>query len=285
MTTPRLAINTGYGRLYRLPSTPAENVEDWRASVESGLLVPSVTNVIGVMDKPYLQAWHAKLAAEEAVAVVMEHPNLVAEKPEKAQKWFKEAAKRYTEGAADIGDRVHDSVERLSRGEEDFTADEDIEAFVTSWKKFVKEFEPEFLHLEATCYGWVPADDDGPPLGYAGTADFIARIRGKVVVGDYKSGKAVHTEAGIQLSSLAHAEMITLEDDSLVPMPAVDGGIAVHLRRSGFSVYPVTVDGVAWDAFCKCRRLWNFHAENLHSRAPLLLGSALSKLPDAGLTF
>ena len=52
MTTPALAQNVkGKGRHYQHPN---------------GDMVPSVTNVIGILDKPALPRWAAKMVAERA---------------------------------------------------------------------------------------------------------------------------------------------------------------------------------------------------------------------------
>ncbi|HEY7822245.1 MAG TPA: hypothetical protein VIG24_05410 [Acidimicrobiia bacterium] len=52
MTTPALAQNVrGKGRHYQHPN---------------GDMVPSVTNVIGILDKPALPRWAAKMVAESA---------------------------------------------------------------------------------------------------------------------------------------------------------------------------------------------------------------------------
>ena len=63
MTTPALAQNVkGKGRHYQHPKT--------------GELVPSVTNIIGVLNKPALPRWAAKVVAEQAAAMKTSLPNL-----------------------------------------------------------------------------------------------------------------------------------------------------------------------------------------------------------------
>jgi hypothetical protein len=278
MTTPLLAQATDFGRLYRSPLSADGDTVNVRAAVEAGLLVPSVTNVIGVLHKPYLMTWYAKRAAEEAVAVSQSHPGLMGQRPRKAIEYLKTAAERTSAAAAALGDEVHQACEDLSRGSEPHVSAA-AAPYVKAWRAFVQDFAPEFLHVEATCFGKTP---DG--LGYAGTADFIARINGRVVVGDYKTGKAVHTEASLQLAALAHAEQITTDDQTdLTTMPVVDGGVVLHLTPSGYRLFPVDVHGPAWAHFTRLRAIWDFHQENLTSRAPLFVGGAVIH-PEA-LTF
>lgn len=275
MTTPHLSHATDYGRLYRRPDVPAEAIGDVHDAVTQGLLVPSVTNVIDVMNKPYLQTWYAKMAAQEAVEVSKSHPGLMAQRPWRAVDYLKNAATRHTEAAASLGDTVHNIVEALSLGQSPAVPDE-AAGFVAGWHQFVDDFSPTFLRAEASCFGYV----DGPAgeLGYAGTTDFIAQINGLTVIGDYKTGRSIHTEAALQLSALAHSRFITNEDHSeLSAMPAIDGGVVLHLTATGYVLYPVDIFGEPWESFSHLRRVWGFHQRNLVSRKPLFVrGAALS---------
>lgn len=267
MTSPLLAMATTHGRLYRKPTTdPAALPETIRGALDLGLLMPSVTNVIGLMDKPHLLTWYGKMAAEAAVSVNVSHPGLMESRPRDAVDWLKNAALRSSNQSGALGDEVHNAVELLADGSPAEVGD-DAQLFVNGWHQFIADFSPEFLHLEATCFGQV--DGGAGPLGYAGTADFVARINGLVVVGDTKTGKNIHTEATLQLTSLAHADHLVDADGNLAAMPHIDGGVILHLTRNGYKLYPVPLTGENWDTFSGLRRVWDFHQENLVSRAPL----------------
>lgn len=278
MTTPQLSHATDYGRLYRRPDVPAEAIGDVDAAVSQGLLVPSVTNVIDVMNKPYLQTWYGKMAAQAAVDVSKTHPGLMAQRPWRAVDFLKNAAVRHTEAAASVGDTVHNICEALSLGQNP-EVPEEVKGFVDGWHQFVADFSPTFLRAEATCFGFI----DGPEgeLGYAGTADFLATINGLTVIGDYKTGRSIHTEAALQLSALAHSRFITNDDHSeLSAMPAIDGGVVLHLTAKGYVLHPVDIFGEPWESFSHLRRVWNFHQRNLVAKAPLFVRGGVST-PDA----
>lgn len=269
MTTPRLAHATKYGRLYQKPDADPTLLRPALEAIERGLLLPSVTNVIDVLSKPFLQTWYGKRAAEDAVQINSTHPGLIEAKPVEAIKWISTAALRTSNSAAELGDKVHNAVEMLARGEEPEVTP-DIEGHIKSWLKFVKDYNPEFLFLEATAYGTVSTVKG--PKGYAGTADFIAKINGKTYVGDYKTGKSIHTEAALQLAALSHAQEILEEaSQTLVAMPKIDGGFVVHLTSKGYSVFVINDLLPAWEQFQKMRDLWDFHQTNLNSRAPLFM--------------
>ena len=99
MTTPALAENVrGKGRHYRTPE---------------GELVPSVTNVIGILDKPALPRWSAKMVAERAA--VMKHSLAKMDDGDivdtlKAVPWQRSSR------AADRGTDIHSYLEHLLNG-------------------------------------------------------------------------------------------------------------------------------------------------------------------------
>lgn len=266
MTTPRLAHSTKFGRLYQRPETPASELKPHADALRNGLLMPSVTNVIDVLNKPFLQTWYAKRAAEDAVQVNTTHPGLMESKPQDAIKWIAGAALRTSNSAAELGDKVHEAVEVLANGEvPEITPD--IKGYVKSWEDFVSEQNPNFRFLEATAYGKI-----GSGLKYAGTADFIAEFNGKLYVGDYKTGKSIHTEAALQLSALAHAREIYDEVlDQMIPMPKIDGGLVVHLTANGYKLHVVEDLAKPYEVFVQLRNVWEFYSQNSATMSPLFL--------------
>lgn len=264
MTSPALAISTQYGRLYRRPETPLNSVSDVDAALEANLLMPSVTNVIDTLNKPFLSNWYAKRAAEDAVQVIQDHPGLVQKKPQEAIKWISGAARRTARTAADLGDTVHNYVELLAQGVEPTEVLDDVAAkYVDSWKRFIEDKSPEFLYLEATVFGEV----EGTGKAYAGTADFIAKIDGKLIVGDYKTGRSVHAEASLQLSALSHGTHLTTPD-GIIEMPKLDGECVVHLSPNGYSIWDTTQSDRAWSVFSGLRELWDFQKDSNAASGP-----------------
>lgn len=274
MTVPRWSVKSDYGRLYRHPSATDAQIKDVDAALEKGLLMPSVTNIIDSLDKPFLRTWYAKRTAEDAVKVNASHPGLMERKPQAAIAWLSKAAQRTMDEAASLGDKVHNAAEALSLGNDPGELDSVVASYIEGWHKFVEDFSPEFLHTEATCFGTIP--DNDRKLAYAGTADFIAKIDGLVVVGDYKSGKSIHDSVAQQLSAIAHTKELLLPDDSLTSTPEAQGGIAVHLKPHGYEVIPVRLDGEPWEVFSNLRRLWDFKARASASYGPILLEEAIS---------
>lgn len=281
MTSPNLAVSSDFGRLYMKPGTGVDAVRIPEEGLAAGLLCPSVTNVIDVLGKPFLQTWYAREAAKAAVEVSHSHPNSIREKPRQAEKWISEAAPRKAAEAATLGDEVHNALEKLilEGMEQELDISAKAKLYVKSWKNFVTEFQPEFIRVEATCFGSVKFS--GGKLGYAGTADAIVKIGNKTYIVDWKTGRSVHTEAALQLSALAHAEQIVNSDETkLEKMPKIDGGLVVHITANGCKIYPVDVNGEGWAVFERCRSLWDFHTRNINSRAPLFIEEAALSIED-----
>ena len=175
MTEPALAQNVrGKGRHYAHPTT--------------GDLVPSVTNIISVLDKPALPRWSAKMVAETAYRMRHALPEMAESEAVdmlKGSPWSK--SKR----AADRGTDIHAY----------------LEARLNGWE--VEELSPDAEPYRAAADDWLGRDIEivdteltaFHPL-YAGTMDFVARIDGRLTIGDFKTSKAIYDEAALQLSAL-----------------------------------------------------------------------------------
>lgn len=228
MTTPALSRQIeGYGRVYVDPDN-------------SDVTYPSVTTVIGALAVESLTAWKVYKCCRAAA----DHPDHLAKMvrqlgAHRAAKRLSEVPERLANTAGEAGDRVHNWAEATAKGESHPDLSPDEQGYAKAWWSFVGDFRPKWVGLEVTTFNRT--------VGYAGTADFIAVVEGRTVIGDYKTGP-VRNKAALQLAALAHAEVM-MQDDQLVPMIPVDGGLAVHLDRDGhYEVYRPELDP-AWEAF------------------------------------
>lgn len=175
------------GRLYRRPDfILPENFRSLpvlRELIKNGELVPSITNVIGVRGAPFLLPWATKLVATEAIRVTERWPDLIRNSPSKALYYLKNTAEREKIFWGTQGTKIHMVCELLAKSEDiSHIVLTDYERLsVDRWKEWLDLFQPTFKFLEITGFGKTLQD-----LGYAGTADIIAEIEGKTIVGDYK---------------------------------------------------------------------------------------------------
>lgn len=233
MTSPALAVELPDGtRQYRHPLT--------------GELAPSVTTILKMIAKPRLPDWSAKLAATYAVEnwSSMEHL-FEAEKIEKCR-W---AHERYSQERRDIGNLVHEAVDAWNAGRPCDSPPE-IGGYLNSYVKFLTQYRPEVLESEVTLWSRT--------YGYAGTADGIFRIGGKVVLIDVKTGKRVYEEAALQVSALAACDFIIRDDGTEEEIPKVDSLAVIHVRPRSWHLINVErhYDNLA--AFLSAKQLYDW---------------------------
>jgi len=234
MTTPKLAENVkGKGRHYRHPAT--------------GELVPSVTNLVGILDKPALPRWAAKVVAEQAWALRGSIANL---DEAEAVDLLKGSPWRSSTRSANRGTTIHDLLERRTRGEDGFDLTGEAAGYVAGVDAFLRDHDVVPWHTEVTMFG----------RGYAGTADFIGTLDGIPVLLDYKTGKnGPYPEVALQVTALRACDLMIV-DDEIVEVPMVDDGVAVLIKPSGKYVIKRIADPAgAMRAFVALIDAWHWH--------------------------
>ena len=264
MTTPALAFPVkGRGRHYPyLPTDPSVwprnrwqsvNPEDVPDTVDP---FPSVTNILGIIDKPALKHWSARMALTE-----LYEADRFPDTLDEAVKAHAGAYARQAKRRADVGTKAHTVAEALtadlplpaSLSEEDAGF---ADAFMAWWS----DYDPEPITTEATVLD--------VKHRYGGTADLFAVVEGIPTVVDYKtrgSGKkGVYQETWLQLAALASAgEVATPSADGwdLTPQSLTLDGMCVVLSPDGtYQSERVAADVIAdrWmPGFVAARNLWD----------------------------
>lgn len=83
---------------------------------DSRIKVPGVTSVVGMEPKPFLVFWAANEAADAAVANWDIVSKLVERDPAGAKDYLKNAHRRKSKAASDLGSSAHTYFEKLARG-------------------------------------------------------------------------------------------------------------------------------------------------------------------------
>ena len=246
----------------------ARTVNRGRIYTINGQTLWSVTTIIGTgLPKPAIAGWQARTIAEYAVAnwrqigailgnaklrrtdtegtFLVSDPDAVTA----AVDLLKGAPWRESQRKMDVGSAVHAEAEAYVLGLPRPEPAPIVAPYLASFRNFLEDFAPEFEMSEATVYHTREA--------YAGTLDAIVRIGGRTLLVDYKTGKDIYPEVALQLAAYAHAESVLLADGTSVPMPAVEGAFALHLREydpdlpddRGYGVVPVDIGDDPWTAF------------------------------------
>ena len=235
-----------------IPKVPTQTSKGSRFYVDeaTGERQPGVTSIINMLAKPGLRYWFAKMVAEEAVESFSTVLDLVGkQRQDDAIDFLKRAPGRRSGKAADTGTIVHGLVEQLNKGEDPGPVHPDYEGFINRYRTFLDDWQPEFNEVEQTLWN--------STVGYAGTADAIAKVQGEVVVLDLKTGASgIYPEAALQLSAYANAEFVMEPNGTRRPLPPIEAAAAVHLRPEKCQVIPIRLGTDVFETFVALRRVF-----------------------------
>jgi hypothetical protein len=236
LTAPRLAVNVrGRGRHYKNPKT--------------GKLVPSVTNVISVLDKPALSRWASLETAKAAAALKASLPSM---DDEEIVSTLKGAPWRKADRAADRGTTIHEWLEKAMLGEPVPDLDGEALDYEQAAHGWLDAFKPEPVVLECTMFA--PA--------YAGTADGIVNIQGEAWLIDFKTSKGLYESAALQLAALYACKIVANEEEGWSDAPQIDRVAAVRIGTEGqFEMKEVVDLDAHAKAFRACLRVWEWQKD------------------------
>lgn len=247
MTNPKNATTTSRGRSYKWGTEEFTSVT---TILSNGIPKPALTN------------WASKMAATYAV----ENREAWAElENDAAIDLIKGAPWRDRDKAASLGSNLHDYAEAEALGKPMPEADLILAPYVDQVRKFVKDFEVEFLMSEATVYS--------RKHQYAGTLDGIVVINGKTYLMDWKTSRSgIFAETALQLNAYAFADFIGLPDGSEESLPEFDGALGVHIVPAGYTVIPIEVREETFRSFLYAAEVAKFVRET----GPTLLGAPMA---------
>lgn len=198
-----------------------------------GRLLPRVSDILSVINKPGLNEWKQRVGAEEA--------------------------QRISRQATDLGTLVHAGCEEIGRALRDdvaaaidHTADDRTRPFLEAYLRYLEKRVRRVLLVEERVYH--------AAHGYAGTLDCaVELLTGEPALLDFKTGKTVdHVSTPLQLAAyaLAARDMGTLDAVKrlVVHLPSNQPGRVYEYDFSDADTYDHR-----WYA---ALRLWRHHEEN-----------------------
>ena len=264
MTSPKLAVQTEYGRMYA-------------RQVGARVEVPSITTVIG-MEALDLTGWAGFMAARS----LADHAQLLEATgdPSRMRRLVREAAsaaERHRDEAAARGDRVHDYAEQyalkvlgkpneLAAAREALTRHDEL-GYARHFESWWRDYRVEPVAAEVTVWNH--------SVGYAGTIDLVARVGGKLALVDYKTKgmdregmvKSPDAKVIMQLAAAAKAEQRSVDPQAgqweTWPYGTDVMLLAVALGQGGsrtFTAPPAAMPGY-WSKFWALHRTWTAHYE------------------------
>lgn len=140
--------------------------------------------------------------------------------------------------AKDRGTAVHSIVEAWKNIDEIVGQDGPYKRYAQAFKDFLDHHDIEIVEQERTVYS--------KKYKYAGTVDMVAKVNGKLMVVDVKTGKNLYPEVQLQASAYANA----LKEEGV----EVEGTSALLLKEDGKYKFETYNDKL--DAFLAAKTLY-----------------------------
>ncbi|MFD7611004.1 hypothetical protein [Streptomyces sp. NPDC059828] len=259
-------IQRGGSRFYIHPERPE-------------IKVPGVTSVVGMLPKPFLMFWAAKMTAELAVDSLPFVAQMAERDRQGAVDYLKGAARRYTKLRADVGSDAHDLFERLIRGEYVGSVHPDLEPYRRNFVAFLEAVNPRLERAEDVAW----SDEHG----YAGSFDAVLTVwlddKGNptpdrsgtphLLMADWKTSKSTYPDVALQMSAYVNADRIISPDGQSEPMPEFDGAAVLHITPELWEFKPVRIDEEVFSFFLALRRVFTWDRDV----SKTVLGRAIAK--------
>lgn len=231
---------------------------------EVGLL-PSVTTILQCIGKPALMNWAAKVEREMVVAVSTDLYLEPREKKLTSTQWqfaltnklgTTKASQKELTRAGDIGTEVHNLVEWTIRtelmqkvGPSPKIRDAAQWAFM-AWEDWKKSVHLKPIAVEQVVYS--------KQYGYAGTLDLLAEVNGVLTVIDWKTGKAVYSEAHLQNAAYRWAIREMGHGD---PRQGIVVRLPKNTEDPEFEAVVADDEAQSFDTFLHVMELWRWCQE------------------------
>lgn len=214
---------------------------------------PSITNIIGMIDKKFLPGYYARLVAEYAVRNL---PTIQYQAEKFGEDYAIGSLKAVPSAPnrnANIGDEIHDAIDQWVKDREH------VPEFSTStaanmyhqWLCFASQGAFEVVRSEFTVWSYAH--------GYAGTGDLMLDWPGLGLgIVDTKSGNQVYPEVALQTTALTHADVILDANGNESPMPRIDWQGVMHIRPRSIKLYELDRTDEAWETFLAAKRIFDW---------------------------
>jgi hypothetical protein len=202
----------------------------------NGDFFPRVTSFVGMLPKPWLGAWAAKMVAQKAV----DDPSWRKLSRETAVKKLKGAPWEKRDAAGDRGSAVHKAIECYLNDAPlpDGLTEDELDCAIAA-ESFLRDFEVEVRATEVTVFS--------ERYNYAGTLDVWAEVGTDLEIDDWKTGKGAYADAALQLASYRMAEYAVVNDEIIEWGPHRARHLnVIHIQPGsypkGYGIYPVAMD-------------------------------------------
>lgn len=234
---------------------------------------PSVTHVLSVVAKPALVQWAAKTERALVLEASADLYEDLAGTPKMGRAAYlatlqtrvghTKAHQRELAKAGEIGTQAHALIEwSLRKALKQEAGPEPRVSSAALWAYMGFEDWARAHHVEPV---WIEQTVWSTRFGYAGTLDLLARVDGVLTVVDFKTSKAVYSEAFLQNVAYQQA-LIDMGHET------PDAGLILRIPKDekdpAFEAVAVPAREALWPTFMAALQLWAWwHAEEQKSKA------------------
>lgn len=246
MSAPALARDRS-GRRYMIPDPAPDG-----PPVEC----PSVTTILNNIAKPALTYWAAREVAKYAYS---ERDTWHQLEEQAAIDLLKRAPYRDSRKKMDIGSAVHVAIDAhikagTARAETDAPEVDNLDLlpYIAGALRFLDDHVQRIIRSEVTLVNLT--------YRYAGTCDLWAQLKGGGIAPiDWKTGKRLYPESGLQVCAYANNEFAVNADGTRHTLAPADQGIVVHLDgQGGYTAQPVELTDQLFKSFIALRTLQKY---------------------------
>lgn len=224
-----------------------------------------VTSCLDGVPKPWLGPWTAKVISEyvatpgnwlrlgqyfdPAIATTSEAEMelQIQELREEGIRFLKKLTYGNMNRAASVGTDVHSICEELSYGRNPAIPPA-LAKHADAYKKFLNDWQPEFQFIEGTIF----SDEHG----YAGTFDWIAKIRGMTILGDNKTSKGgIKDITAMQMAAYRYSDFVGDPAGKSIPLPQIDECMALSITERGYELIPLQADEEIFEMFLAAKKM------------------------------
>lgn len=263
MTAPQNAFQTNFGRFYGHPKFALEALA--RTALARGTPglydidpldpyapKPSITNIIGMMNKSFLPPFYAKLVAEYAIDNLDSLAGTVKRFGPAVAVGMLKAVPNQPNPATQVGNEVHAAIDRHSQGLEPEVPFSTITAarMFAQYCYFVTQYPMEVVRSEYTVWSY--------EYGFAGTGDLLVETNFGLAIWDAKTGNNAWPEVALQTSAIAHADVILDAQGNELPMPVAALQGVLHVRPMSVKLHRLERTNEAFETFLACKRIFDW---------------------------
>lgn len=206
---------------------------------EKDEVIPSVTTILKVINKPALVNWASNMAVDYISEQIQ--PGVSYDEIELIN-IFKNGRKAHWQkktDAGDIGTFVHNWIEKYINGENPgMPVNPELKVSILKFLLWVEKHDVKFLVSEQVVFS--------KKYKYSGTIDFICTIDGKLYIGDLKTSKGIYAEYWIQTSAYRNARVEEYPEEDYT------GQLIVRVGKDGTFEFAIMRDDSMYKEMFKC---------------------------------